>query len=103
MDDEYFKARAADVKDITERLISVLNEQDDKGTLGDDPVIVVADDLAPSETVQMDKEKLLAFVTKYGSANSHTAILARTMNIPAVRRFQTVSERDNPDRNCQHR
>ena len=84
MDDEYFKARAADVKDITERLISVLNEQDDKGTLGDDPVIVVADDLAPSETVQMDKEKLLAFVTKYGSANSHTAILARTMNIPAL-------------------
>ena len=84
MDDEYFKARAADVKDITERLISVLNEQDDKGTLGDDPAIVVADDLAPSETVQMDKEKLLAFVTKYGSANSHTAILARTMNIPAL-------------------
>lgn len=84
MDDEYFKARAADVKDITERLISVLNEQDDKGTLGDDPVIVVADDLAPSETVRMDKEKLLAFVTKYGSANSHTAILARTMNIPAL-------------------
>lgn len=84
MDDEYFKARAADVKDITERLISVLNEQDDKGALGDDPVIVVADDLAPSETVQMDKEKLLAFVTKYGSANSHTAILARTMNIPAL-------------------
>ena len=84
MDDEYFKARAADVKDITERLISVLNEQDDKGTLSDDPVIVVADDLAPSETVQMDKEKLLAFVTKYGSANSHTAILARTMNIPAL-------------------
>ena len=84
MDDEYFKARAADVKDITERLISVLNEQDDEGTLGDDPVIVVADDLAPSETVQMDKEKLLAFVTKYGSANSHTAILARTMNIPAL-------------------
>ena len=65
-------------------MISVLNEQDDKGTLGDDPVIVVADDLAPSETVQMDKEKLLAFVTKYGSANSHTAILARTMNIPAL-------------------
>ena len=84
MDDEYFKARAADVKDITERLISVLNEQDDKGALGADPVIVVADDLAPSETVQMDKEKLLAFVTKYGSANSHTAILARTMNIPAL-------------------
>ena len=84
MDDEYFKARAADVKDITERLISVLNEQDDKGALGDAPVIVVADDLAPSETVQMDKEKLLAFVTKYGSANSHTAILARTMNIPAL-------------------
>lgn len=84
MDDEYFKARAADVKDITERLISVLAEQEETGDIGNDPVIVVADDLAPSETVQMDKEKLLAFVTRHGSANSHTAILARTMNIPAL-------------------
>ena len=84
MDDEYFKARAADVKDITERLISVLGEQETTGDIGDEPVIIVADDLAPSETVQMDKEKLLAFVTRLGSANSHTAILARTMNIPAL-------------------
>lgn len=84
MDDEYFKARAADVKDITERLISVLTEQEETGDIGNDPVIVMADDLAPSETVQMDKEKLLAFVTRHGSANSHTAILARTMNIPAL-------------------
>lgn len=84
MDDEYFKARAADVKDITERLISVLAEQEETGDIGNDPVIVMADDLAPSETVQMDKEKLLAFVTRHGSANSHTAILARTMNIPAL-------------------
>lgn len=84
MDDEYFKARAADVKDITERLISVLSEQESAGEIGAEPVIVVADDLAPSETVQMDKDKLLAFITRYGSANSHTAILARTMNIPAL-------------------
>lgn len=84
MDDEYFKARAADVKDITERLISVLGEQETTGDIGEEPVIIVADDLAPSETVQMDKEKLLAFVTRHGSANSHTAILARTMNIPAL-------------------
>lgn len=84
MDDEYFKARAADVKDITERLISVLSEQESAGEIGAEPVIVVADDLAPSETVQMDKDKLLAFVTRHGSANSHTAILARTMNIPAL-------------------
>ena len=84
MDDEYFKARAADVKDITERLISVLSEQESAGEIGAEPVIVVADDLAPSETVQMDKDNLLAFVTRYGSANSHTAILARTMNIPAL-------------------
>lgn len=79
MDDDYFKARAADVKDISERLINILS-----GKEGDQSVIVVADDLAPSETVQMDKKKLLGFVTKYGSANSHTAILARTMNIPAL-------------------
>ena len=84
MDDEYFKARAADVKDITERLISVLSEQESAGEIGAEPVIVVADDLAPSETVQMDKDKLLAFITRHGSANSHTAILARTMNIPAL-------------------
>ncbi len=84
MDDEYFKARAADVKDISERVISVLTGRTTDGDLGEEPVIVVAEDLAPSETVQMDKSKLLAFVTRLGSSNSHTAILARTMNIPAL-------------------
>lgn len=84
MDDDYMKARAVDVKDISERLVSVLSGVDnDMGNL-DEPVILVADDLAPSETVQMDKSKLLAFVTEHGSSNSHTAILARTMNIPAI-------------------
>ena len=84
MDDEYMKARAADVKDISERLVSVLlGNGTDMGALKE-PVILVADDLAPSETVQLDKSKILAFVTRYGSSNSHTAILARTMNIPAV-------------------
>ena len=84
MEDEYFKARSADVKDISERLIRVLSGIDHDNNLGDTPVIVVAEDLAPSETVQMDKTKLLAFVTQFGSTNSHTAILARTMNIPAL-------------------
>ncbi|MBP3664355.1 MAG: phosphoenolpyruvate--protein phosphotransferase, partial [Tyzzerella sp.] len=84
MDDEYFKARAADVKDISERVINVLAGTADDAELGNEPVILVADDLAPSETVQLDKTKLLAFVTLHGSANSHTAILARTMNIPAL-------------------
>ncbi|MDE7202293.1 MAG: phosphoenolpyruvate--protein phosphotransferase [Lachnospiraceae bacterium] len=84
MEDEYFKARAADVKDISERIINVLSGRENGGNIGDEPVIIVADDLAPSETVQMDKEKLLAFVTRHGSSNSHTAILARTMNIPAL-------------------
>lgn len=84
MDDAYMQARAADVKDISERLVAVLLGRDtDMGSL-DEPVILVADDLAPSETVQMDKSKLLAFVTEHGSSNSHTAILARTMNIPAL-------------------
>lgn len=84
MDDAYMQARAADVKDISERLVAVLLGRDtDMGSL-EEPVILVADDLAPSETVQMDKSKLLAFVTEHGSSNSHTAILARTMNIPAL-------------------
>lgn len=83
MDDDYFKARAADMKDISERVIKVLSDKKDSGTI-DEPVIIVADDLMPSETVQLDKEKVLAFATQYGSANSHTAILARTMNIPAL-------------------
>lgn len=84
MEDEYFKARAADVKDISERIISVLSGGESDSDIGDEPVIIVAEDLAPSETVQMDKSKLLAFVTRLGSSNSHTAILARTMNIPAL-------------------
>ena len=84
MEDDYFKARAADVKDISERMVNILSGNESGGALGDEPVIVVAEDLAPSETVQMDKEKLLAFVTRLGSANSHTAIRARTMNIPAL-------------------
>ncbi|MDY5985766.1 MAG: phosphoenolpyruvate--protein phosphotransferase [Lachnoclostridium sp.] len=84
MNDDYFSARAADVKDISERLVNILSGRENGSTIGEEPVIIVADDLAPSETVQMDKEKLLAFVTRYGSSNSHTAILARTMNIPAL-------------------
>ena len=84
MEDDYFKARAADVKDISERMVNILSGNESGGALGDEPVIVVAEDLAPCEPVQMDKEKLLAFVTRLGSANSHTAILARTMNIPAL-------------------
>ena len=84
MDEEYFKARAIDVKDITNRVIAVLCGNAEVKQMSDEPVIIVADDLAPSETVQMDKSKLLAFVTRLGSANSHTAILARTMGIPAL-------------------
>ncbi len=87
MDDDYMKARAADVKDISERLIRVLsNRQNQAGETGDsdEKYIIVADDLAPSETIQLDREKVLAFVTRKGSTNSHTAILARTMNIPAL-------------------
>ena len=84
MDDEYMQARAADVRDISERLIRVLSGSDNQETNMEEPVIIMAEDLAPSETVQMDKEKLLAFVTRLGSSNSHTAILARTMNIPAL-------------------
>ncbi len=84
MEDEYFKARAADIKDISNRLIHVLMGTNEESGIGEEPVILVADDLAPSETVQLDKSKLLAFVTFHGSANSHTAILARTMNIPAL-------------------
>lgn len=84
MDDEYFKARSIDVKDISERVISILCGADANSDIGEEPVIIVAEDLAPSETVQMDKTKLLAFVTELGSTNSHTAILARTMSIPAL-------------------
>lgn len=84
MDDDYMRGRAADVKDVSERVIAVLSGQDSEGMETDEPVIIVADDLAPSETVQMDKSKVLAFVTVHGSTNSHTAILARTMGIPAL-------------------
>lgn len=84
MDDAYMQGRAADVKDVSERLIKVLSNSDHGAIEMKEPVIVAADDLVPSETVQLDKEKVLAFVTMYGSSNSHTAILARTMNIPAV-------------------
>ena len=84
MDDDYMKARSADVKDISNRVVSILQGKDNSGLSSDEPVIVVADDLAPSETVQLDKSKVLAFVTRHGSTNSHTAILARTMNIPAL-------------------
>lgn len=84
MEDEYFKARAADIKDISERLISVLKGGAGADEASSEPVILAAEDLSPSETVQLDKSKILAFVTKYGSSNSHTAILARTMNIPAL-------------------
>lgn len=84
MEDEYFKARAADIKDISNRVVSILMGTDATEGIGDEPVILVAEDLAPSETVQLDKSKLLAFVTHLGSSNSHTAILARTMNIPAL-------------------
>lgn len=84
MDDEYFKARSADIKDISERIIRVLQNADSGDAIFEEPVILVAEDLAPSETVQLDKSKLLSFVTRLGSANSHTAILARTMNLPAL-------------------
>lgn len=84
MDDDYMRGRAADVKDISERLITVLSGGVSGGIQSEEPVIVLADDLAPSETVQMDKDKVLSFVTVHGSVNSHTAILARTMGIPAL-------------------
>lgn len=84
MDDDYMKARAADVKDISNRVISVLQGVGDTEFDSTEPVILVAEDLAPSETVQLDKSLLLSFVTRFGSTNSHTAILARTMNIPAL-------------------
>lgn len=84
MDDDYMKARAADIKDISNRLIRNLSGAEDSDLSSMEPSVIVAEDLSPSETVQMDKEKVLAFVTVHGSANSHTAILARMMNIPAL-------------------
>ena len=84
MDDDYMKARAADIKDISSRLIQNLLGQDEEYLADDEPSIIVAEDLSPSETVQMNKDKILGFVTVHGSTNSHTAILARMMNIPAL-------------------
>ncbi len=84
MDDDYMKARSADVLDISRRVARILAGGGEEGIVSDEPVILLAEDLSPSETVQMDKSKILAFVTKGGSTNSHTAILARSMNIPAL-------------------
>lgn len=84
MDDDYMKERAADVKDVSERVLSVLSGSTKDSVKTEEPVIILADDLAPSETVQLDKERILSFVTVHGSVNSHTAILARTMGIPAL-------------------
>ena len=84
MDDSYMQARAADVKDISNRIIACLTDCGDAKNVSEEKVIICADDLAPSETVCLDKEKVLAFVTAHGSSNSHTAILARNMNIPAI-------------------
>ncbi len=84
MDDAYMRERAADIKDISERVLSVLNGSSSEKMNMSEPVIILAEDLAPSETVQLDKEKVLSFVTVHGSVNSHTAILARTMGIPAL-------------------
>lgn len=84
MEDEYFKARSVDVKDISNRVVRILSGGAEEDFAGDEPVIIIADDLTPSETVQMEKSKILAFVTVHGSVNSHTAILARMMNIPAL-------------------
>lgn len=84
MDDEYMRGRAADVKDISERLVTILKGNTEHNLKANEPAIVLAEDLAPSETVQMDKDKILSFVTVHGSVNSHTAILARTMSIPAL-------------------
>ena len=84
MDDAYMQGRAADVKDVSERILNILSGAGNATFTTDEPAIIAADDLVPSETVQLDKEKVLGFATMYGSSNSHTAILARTMNIPAI-------------------
>lgn len=84
MDDDYMKARASDVKGVSDRLVRNLSGEEDVDLSNMEPSIIVAEDLCPSETVQIDKEKILAFVTVHGSTNSHTAILARMMNIPAL-------------------
>lgn len=84
MEDEYFRARADDIRDVSDRLLKVLSGEETVETDNDLPFILAADELTPSETIQIDRSRLLGFVTKYGSVNSHTAILARTMNIPAI-------------------
>lgn len=84
MDDAYMQGRAADIRDISQRLIDILSGNQEEGKAFDEPVVILAEDLAPSETVQFEKDKLLGFITRQGSSNSHTAILARTMDIPAV-------------------
>lgn len=94
MEDEYMRGRAADVKDVSERLVMILRGAKKDGMEAEEPVIVVAEDLAPSETVQMDKDKILSFVTAQGSVNSHTAILARTMGIPALVDSGVILEED---------
>jgi phosphotransferase system enzyme I (PtsI) len=95
MDDAYMQARAADVNDISERLIQVLSGRESDDMSFSEPVILAADDLAPSETVKLDKNKILAFITAKGSANSHTAILARTMGIPAIIQVEGLFDRQS--------
>ncbi len=92
MNDEYMQARAADVKDISSRIVNVLLEKKENNLITSEPVIILAEDLAPSETIQFDKSKVLAFITRFGSSNSHTAILARTMNIPALINLEYTKE-----------
>lgn len=94
MEDEYMRGRSADVKDISERLINILSGFNASSMVSDEPVIIVADDLAPSETVQLDKDKILSFVSVKGSVNSHTAILARTMGIPALIGTPVIPDND---------
>lgn len=94
MEDEYMRGRSADVKDISERLINILSGFNASSMVSDEPVIIVAENLAPSETVQLDKDKILSFVSVKGSVNSHTAILARTMGIPALIGTPVIPDND---------
>lgn len=94
MEDEYMRGRSADVKDISERLINILSGFNASSMVSDEPVIILAEDLAPSETVQLDKDKILSFVSVKGSVNSHTAILARTMGIPALIGTPVIPDND---------
>lgn len=100
MDDEYMRERSADVKDVSERVIKILAGKSGGGITSDEPVIIVADDLAPSETVQFDKSKILSFVTEGGSNNSHTSILARMMNIPAIIGAEGVLNKEYDGAEC---